>query len=438
MKIKNCQQLNFLFILFTQNHQPVMEMEGSEEKSNMKNSNLSALTWNSLIATEDLPSLQAMLDKGEISRKDKIGKYELSPLHLAVWHNKPEVCKFLLSQKIAPNIKETFSAKTPIHIAAYFGYVEIATILIEFELKVADRNSTDLLGCHPLHYAALGEKEQMLFLLLKFGHFLSPLDSKASFSASLNSRLGNTLDILIRRENFELCDLISSTTGISIVDTNPRIWSTLYIGYLNENQWTPFHSVAVLGEKKIAEMLLRKFPHAYCFNEEFEDVFDYFPDEVALIEGHKEVASILEGPNTTTRCQQTFNRFFVHKNAPLYSNDLLKALSEKDFYLMDKLIEEHGEKILFEYNFYEPHEDSHYMTTDKLNALSIISRLFSVSFANWFKEKKIYIPIKEFMERDQKEMTFFNWAMMDIHPYATGFFAEISKEIETISSKGLL
>jgi len=38
----------------------------------------------------------------------------------------------------------------------------------------------------------------------------------------------------------------------------------------------------VLGEKKIVEMLFRKFPYAYCFCEDFAHLFDYSPAEVAL------------------------------------------------------------------------------------------------------------------------------------------------------------
>ncbi len=258
----------------------------------MKSSTLPALDnfieWNSLIARGDLSPIQIMLQKGEISRKDRLGKYELSPLHLAAWHNKPEICQFLISQKIAPNVSETFSGKAPLHIAAYLGHLETAEVFTNFGRKVAGRKTGDFLGCLPLHYAALREKEKMLFFLMGRGH-----NPSESFSVRTLSSLGNTLDILIRRGNYDLCDKVSSYEGISIVETNPIVGTTIYIGYDNENPWTPFHSAAVLGEKDILQMLLRKFPHAYCFSKEFAGFFDYSPGEVALLEGHTEVARML-------------------------------------------------------------------------------------------------------------------------------------------------
>ncbi len=398
----------------------------------MKSPTLPALgnfiEWNSLIAAGDLSHVQAMLEKGELSSKDKLGKYQLSPLHLAAWHNQPEICQFLISQKISPAVRETFSGKTPLHIAAYFGHLEAAEVFTNFETKVAGRKARDFLGCLPLHYAALGEKEKMLFFLMGRGHKPSE-----SFSVRTLSSLGNTLDVLIRRGNYDLCDKVSSYEGISIVETNPIVGTTIYIGYDNENPWTPFHSAAALGEKDILQMLLRKFPHAYCFRKEFAGFFDYSPGEVALLEGHTEVARMLGEAGTIENCRKAFGRFHIAKKAHSHARNLLKAILEKDFPSMDRLLEEHGESILFQPNF-NTDLGGIYMRSWGLNAFSVISRLFYVSFAQWLKEKKIEISPQEFLERDRKELVFFNWAMVDIHPYATGFFAQVSEEIDSLQS----
>ncbi len=384
--------------------------------------------WNSLIARGDLSSIQIMLQKGEISRKDKLGKYELSPLHLAAWHNKPEICQFLIYQKISPSVSEPFSGKTPLHIAAYHGHLETAEVFTNFGRKVVGRKTGDFLGCLPLHYAALGEKEKMLFFLMGRGH-----NPSESFSVRTLSSLGNALDILIRRGNYDLCDKVSSYEGISIVETNPIVGTTIYIGYDNENPWTPFHSAAVLGEKDILQMLLRKFPHSYCFSKEFAGFFDYSPGEVALLGGHTEVARMLGETGAIENLRKAFGRFHIAKKAHSYARNLLKAILEKDFPSMDRLLEEHGDSILFQPNF-NTDLGGIYMRSWGLNAFSVISRLFCVSFAQWLKEKKIEISPQEFLERDQKERIFFNWAMVDINPYATGFFEKVSEEIASLQS----
>lgn len=402
----------------------------------MKSSSLPAqgnlLEWNSLIAKGDLATIQRMVEKGDLSYKDKLGECGLSPLHLAVWHNQPEACRFLISHKISPSVEEGFSLKTPLHIAAYFGHLEVADLLLELGAKVTGSKARDFLGCHPMHYAALGEQEKMLFLFLGMTHLIGPIGSKPDFTPKTGCTIGNILDILIRKQNFDLCDLISSSVGISIVETNPRRESTLYVGYGNENTWTPFHSAAVLGDKRIVEMLVRKFPYAYCFCEEFAHLFDYSPSDVALMEGRPEIAKILEGVKTVESCRQALNCYSPKANAPAYAGDLLKAILERDFIFLDKLIDEHGDGILYLPNFDES-DRGFYREQKDLNAISLVSRLFCFSFAEWVKKRNILIRPAAFLERDTKELVFFNWLMLDQQPYATGFFKKISAEIAQLS-----
>jgi ankyrin repeat protein len=136
------------------------------------------LEWNSLITKGDLVTIQNMIEKGDLSYKDQLGECGLSPLHLAAWHNQPEVCRFLISHKISPCVEERFSLKTPLHIAAYFGHSEVASVLLELEAKVTGRKARDFIGGHHLHYAALGEQEEMIFLFLGMTHLIGPTGSK--------------------------------------------------------------------------------------------------------------------------------------------------------------------------------------------------------------------------------------------------------------------
>lgn len=397
-----------------------------------KTNKLKLQEWNNLILNGNLSTIQSALQNKEIAVNDKLGEYEISPLHLSVWHNHLEVTEFLLSEKIPPYVKEeAFSGKTPLHIAAYFGHIDVAKILIAKKEKIIRAQTRDNLSCHAIHYAALGEKKEMLFFLLEIGHLLKPTLPKNSFSAKSRSWIGNSLDILIRRRNFSLCDEISSYEGISIVETNPRVGTDMYIGYRYEWQWTPFHSAAVLGEKKILEMLLKKFPGAYCFAEEFARDFDFKPGDLAQIEGHTEVAQLLGCKKNKKQVDEVFNQLLVLKDAPEYASSLLEALLQRNFLALDQLLEEHGEKIFYQKN-YDVHNavSSLYYTNLPLNALSAIARLFCASASDWFHKKSINIPIQEFVNKDKKDQTFLNWAMSNVHPYATGFFETLDKEIK--------
>ena len=402
----------------------------------MQSSNSSShgnlLEWNSCIAKGDLATIQRMIEKGDLSYKDKLGECGLSPLHLAAWHNQPEICRFLISQKIPPNIEESFSQKTPLHIASYFGHLEVAEVLLELGAKVSGSKARDIIGGHPLHYAALGEQEKMIFLFLGMAHLIWPMESTPAFTPRSVCTIGNILDILIRKRNFDLCDLISSSVGISIVETNPRMESTLYVGYNNENTWTPFHSAAITGDTRIIEMLVRKFPYAYCLCENFADLINYSPADVALMEGLTESARILGGTKTVENCRKAFNVYSPKSNAPAYTGDLLKAILERDFNLLDKLVDEHGTTILYQPYFNES-DEGFYMEQTDLNAMSLVARLFCFSFAEWAKKRNLLIPVSEFLERDRKEKVFFNWMMLDLQPYATGFFKKIEAEITQLS-----
>lgn len=378
------------------------------------------LTWNSLIAKGDLVTIQLMVDKGELSYKDQLGEYGLSPLHLAAWLNQPNVCQFLISHKISPSVKESFSGKSPLHIASYFGYLEVADILLGLGAKVTENKGQDKLGCLPMHYAALGEQKNMIFRFLEIAHSLGSNESTVS-------PIGNVLDILIRKRNFDLCDLISSSVGISIVETNRRRESAPYVGY--SNQWTPFHSAAALGDKKIIEMLIHKFSYAHCFSKDSAMFDKYSPSLVASIQGNTKIAQVLGDIGSLERYPKAF--YIPSSDAPGYARDLLQAVLERDFDLLDKLVGKYGEDIL--YQPYFKGDNYFYESQEGLNTLSLVSRLFCFSFAEWAEKRALVISPLELLDRDLCELVFLNWLLVDLHPYATGFFKKVGLEIAQLT-----
>ncbi len=351
--------------------------------------------------------------------------HKLSLLHLAAWHNQPHICQFLVEKGLSPDIRETFSQKTPLHLAAYRGNLEAAEALINSGARYSkSKHTRDSLCCLPIHYAALGENQEMIFLFLKLGHLIGPQDlSSKGFDSSTVSLLGNVIDILIRKGNAELLDLFSSAQGISAVETNPNVRSTVYVGYRNEYPWTPMHSAAVMGKVAPVEMLLKKFPHAFCLSETFQHLFSYSPGEVAVLEGHQKVAKLFGEQRERIECLKDYCSFSVRKDAPTYMQALLEAFLERDFGTVGEQLERYGHHIL-SINAFDSH-DSRYVELDKLNFFSVASRCLSISFFTFLKKTGVSIPEEEFRERDTKEMVFFNWANMDINPYAAGFFNQL-------------
>lgn len=381
--------------------------------------------WDSLVSSGDLAAIQNMVRKSKISTKDKLGEYELSPLHLAAKHNQPDICEFLISEGVSPNIKESFSKKNPLHIAAYLGHLEAAQTLLRCGWKASRTKAEDILHCLPIHYAAMGEKKEMISLLLRTGYpgkFLGD-----GYGISTTSCLGNCLDILIRKRNLELVDFFSASEGISSVEANPRLTIGINLfKYQNELPWTPFHSAAVMGNMEMVELLFNRFPHAYCFCEEFRDSFACSPAEVALAEGHTEIARMLGDTRSVESCRQDIDHLFVQEDEIVpYAQDLLDAIRTRNFAWVDKLLAEWGgDDIFYEQIFYEDYKSS-YRKKDKLTAFSAISRSYAFSFSEFFQERDISIADWEFIQRDSKEQVFFNWTMMEkVSPFCLGWIGK--------------
>jgi hypothetical protein len=150
------------------------------------------------------------------------------------------------------------------------------------------------------------------------------------------------------------------------------------------------------------------------------------------MEGNTEISRILGGTKTVGECRKAFNCYSPKSNAPGYAGDLLKSIFERDFRMLDQLIDEHGEGILYLPNF-EESDRGFYREQRDLSAISLVCRLFCFPFAEWVKKRSIVIPSSQFFERDTKEVVFFNWLMLDVQPYATGFFNKIGAEIAQLS-----
>jgi ankyrin repeat protein len=192
-----------------------------------------------LDATNDLGQSAFLLSK--YYRQEQVAAYLLSRnpsldiFNLAVAGRTAEVLRELDRD---PALLETHSSDgwTPLHLAVFFAQPQLAAALIERGANIESR-STNAMKNTPLHAAAAGGSTQLVDLLLKHG-----------------------------------------------ADVNAR----------QEGGWTALHSAAQSGNRAMVESLL-----AHDAKVDARAANNQSPLDLALLKGHQDVASLLEGLGAT-------------------------------------------------------------------------------------------------------------------------------------------
>lgn len=115
-----------------------------------------------------------LLTKGrpqDLHRKNLMGE---TPLHLATEFGRLEVAKFLLEQRVNPDIINE-NENTPLHIAASKGHLDFIDLLLENKANPDLQRKLD--GCTPLHAAAFSGHLDVVNTLLDHGVNLNALDN---------------------------------------------------------------------------------------------------------------------------------------------------------------------------------------------------------------------------------------------------------------------
>ena len=98
------------------------------------------------------------------------------PLHIAVAKNNSELCRLLLDHRATVNVQMHMHYSTsrlhlaqPLHLAAQKGFIGVCRVLIEQDAFINAQTST---GTSPLHLAIVGNKDDIVRLLLCHGAIL--------------------------------------------------------------------------------------------------------------------------------------------------------------------------------------------------------------------------------------------------------------------------
>lgn len=348
--------------------------------------------------------------------KSWIGNGGLSPLHLAARHNQTEICQFLLEEGITPDVTEPFTQKSPLHIAAYFGYLEVAKVLEKFGAAL---DAEDCIACSPIHYAAMGEQKDLILFFLE-----------NRIELSVQSIFGNTLDILIRKKSLNLVDFFSNISGVESLD------SYYFSSYtprrsIDDSEWTPFHSAAVSGQVKIFEMLMRKFPFVPAIKNtelgyaRLEAAVS--PADLVLLEGNSSIKKMLHMEKDTDEYRRVFMKQNWYETGFPKRKELCNAIRYRNIEDVKEIIKNQGVEAIFQ-RAEKTREERYWQALENPNALDFADYVYSLPFFDFLIEKRVEIPIDEFLIDERQSDLFFNWALMEVHPLGEGFLKNMEKE----------
>lgn len=344
-----------------------------------------------------------------------VGNGGLSPLHLATRHNQVEICQFLLEEGITPDITEPFTQKAPLHIAAYFGHLEIAKVLKKYGAAL---DVEDCIACNPIHYAAMGKQKNLILFFLE-----------NRIELSVQSIFGNVLDILIRKKSLDLVNFFSNIGGVEPLDT---YYFSSYIPRrsLDDGAWTPFHSAAVSGQAEIFDMLMRKFPFMPAIKKglgyaRLENSTS--PEDLAVLEGTPSIKKMLQVEQDTDEYREIFMKKNWYETDFPKRKELCDAIRYRNIEKVKELIKNQGIGVIFQREE-KSRSDKCFESLEKPNALDFATYVYSLPFFDFLIEERIEIPVDEFFIGERLSHLFFNWALMEVHPLGEGFLKHIGKE----------
>lgn len=207
------------------------------------------------------------------------GKYDNTPLGVAAANGRKDVVELLLANKAKVNARH--NNWTPLHAAAMNGRKDVAELLLA---KGAEANAKSVNGSTPLHDAAQGGHIDVVRLLLSVGANVNAQCQVEGWESGYTP-LHTAVEKMAAPDNaYTVVELLLAQNA----DVNAKNLSS---------GRTPLHCAAFDGLTKLAELLLAKGADVNA-----EDKYGITPLLLAALNGHKDVAAVLDREGGILRC----------------------------------------------------------------------------------------------------------------------------------------
>ena len=157
-------------------------------------------------------------------------KLEMSPLHKAVYFREIDTIKSLINAQTDVNSQDMPFKNTPLILASFYGYADVAQLLFEYGAKV---NVTNDKGFTPLHRACYSGHLNIVEWLLNCGADINAQDQIKGYTPAFHAYIKN---------NFVIVEfLINNNANIAVP---------------NKNGYTPLHEICRLGDTDAIDFLI--------------------------------------------------------------------------------------------------------------------------------------------------------------------------------------
>jgi ankyrin repeat protein len=180
------------------------------------------------VQNSDIEVVNLLLEKGANTETADTTYYKMTPLHNASNANNAEIAAAFVAKGGKTNLVNAFN-KTPLHIAALYGYNECVSELLK--AGDVDMEATDDDGMTALHHAANLSKAECVRILVEKGAKTTAKDLEGK----------TPFDYVARRFNAPACALLLDGADLNATDGNGR---------------TLLHQAAIQGKTAMVQLLL--------------------------------------------------------------------------------------------------------------------------------------------------------------------------------------
>jgi len=358
-----------------------------------------------IVQSDDLKGLQNFLGENAKSEVNaSIGAHRLTFLHLCAIFGELRLANWLLENHAQVDKQEVLSGKTPLHLAAYYGHIE----LLDLFLKYSKTGVHDKVVCLPIHYACMQEHLEVVQFLIRGN------ENPHTFSY-----IGTPLDITIRKKNLQLVDFLANNMGASCVESLDKDRRKLDLHA--RRSLSPVHLAIATNQEEVTRLLLSKFPQFP--SKELKRKWGKlgFEERLFSVRSRQCFLEYLYPPEEMScvlwRIKEYIDGWESKLSGDDFSLKLFQFLLEEDLDGLDRVFQREGMEVLSR-------------TRSGFNVLKVAEELSLFSLFERLVQQEI------FFERPVKPKSFvYDWFFMEHFQKAGGFFRLIPRELQITTLK---